>query len=456
MRARGFWVGLLLGAVWLGLPGTRADTIFFRDGTSIDCLVSEEKKKFTDEEYQDPNFIEIEVYGGYVGFWDRGQVERIEKNDKYVPPTDETEAFMRDLIQKNQLILPSAMVEGGLVLPTEVEKPMAGQVTQVKNWAFLSETGLEQKMRLQSGREFRAKQTLSTARNSRLKFAIGRPIAGGLGGGTTLQVQRLNHAEHLSMYELQFQLEQGQLWLEVTRSVLAGGVVEKVKIQLNDCDFVMEEGLLHCQVQRGQQLRLTLAQGTDINVRVKGNPVTTQLAPGQALLVPLEGEKRLSVVEADPAIVETWTTWDRWEPVEIAIPVEAVPGEPLSAPILGELSAFAEGRGRVESVLAAELLTDTLPTIMDKYRSALDRYKEQNGQYPNPAEGLQILHQAGSEGAQNDLYGVRGLPLEDPWGSPIAYDLVEVRIQDATDVLVSVRSLGPNRVDEQGLGDDIQ
>jgi hypothetical protein len=363
---------------------------------------------------------------------------------------------MRELIQKNQLILPAAMMEGGFVLPGQVEKPMSGKVIQVKNWGFLNESGLAQKMRIEQGREFKANQTVSTARNSRLKFSVGALVTGGLGGGTTLQVQRLNHAEHLSTYELQLLLEQGQLWIKINRTVLSGGVLEKVKLQLNDCDLAADEGLLHCQVLPGQQLQLSLFEGKGIKVLVKGNPAAAQLEPGKTLMVPLQGEKVLTMEEADPAAAAAWAAWDSWQADEIVVPVKAIPGEPLSAPILGELSAFAEGRGRLESGLTADLATDALPTIIAKYRVALERYKEKNGQYPDPAEGLGILHQTSPQGEDEDPYAVRGLPLKDPWGSPITYDLLKAQVEEATAAYVSIRSFGPNRVDEKGLGDDIQ
>jgi len=441
---------LMMGA--LGLQYPWADTIFFKDGTSIDCLYNEEKKKFKEEEYQDPNFIEIEIFGGYVGFWDRGQVERIEKNDNYVPPTDETQAFMRELIQKNQLILPTAMVEGGFVLPGELEKPIAGRVTQSKNWAFVHERGLTQKMRLQEGREFRADQMISTARNSRLKFSIGPIVTGGLGGGTTLQIVRLNHAEHVSSYELGFQLEQGQLWLEIRRRVLEGGVLEKISLQINDCRFVANEGLFHFQVLPEQQLRITQLAGTEVRVSVKGNPAEAQLEPGKAIRVPLQGEKVITEEAADKRLANTWATWDAWQPEEISVPITVTPGEPESAPLMRELSAFAEGPTARESALMVELLTDPLPTILKKYRAALEIYKEKNGDYPDPAEGLGVLHQDGDK----DPYGVRNLPLEDPWGRPLAYDIMQMQLGKEPVQIVSVRSFGPNGVDEKGLGDDIQ
>ena len=47
MKRRGLSIGILLWVAWAGLPCAWADTIYFKDGTAIDCFVSEEKKKFT-------------------------------------------------------------------------------------------------------------------------------------------------------------------------------------------------------------------------------------------------------------------------------------------------------------------------------------------------------------------------------------------------------------------------
>jgi len=450
------WIitGLALGIGIAGLGAGWADTIFFKDGTSIDCIVHEEKQIWKDIE--DSNFIEIEVFGGYVGFWDDGQVERIEKNDKYVPPESDTQAYIRKLIEENRLILPSAIVEGGMMLPNQVEKPIQGKIVKVSNFAFVQDVGMVQAVQLEAGLDFRNNQVLSTARNSRLRFSMNDVVQGGLTGGSQLRIDRLNHAEHLSMYQLEMQLEKGDLWLDIRPGVLAGGIQERVDLDIGDCHAVLNQSLLHFRSVPGEQFRLTVLEGKATDVRVRGTPSGALVEPGQTLVIALGTQKTLTKAPADESLKATWEGWDFWQPKQVVISAQSMPAPPISASMLGELSAFREGLSGRESGLALDPLTDSLPIIIKKYRGALDRYKEANGAYPDPqGGGLSVLHRVGASSEDADPYGVRQLPLDDPWGWPIVYELIQPG-GESQPLFVSVRSIGPNGTDEKGFGDDIQ
>jgi len=444
------WKAILAGAMLLGgMPlMAPADTIYFKDGQSIDCVVHEEKKIWKDIE--DPNFYEIEIASGYIGFWDEGQVDRIEKNDNFVRQDSETQAMMRELIKENRLILPSAMIEGGLMLPEEMSKPVTGRILEVKNYAFSQPKGLDQKLRLERDQEFRVNQTISTARNSRLKFAVGSSIVCGLLGGSAIDVAKLGRAEHLSTDEAEFDVTQGQMYIAVNPREIGGGVKDRIQMRLSDCTFRPEQCLLHVEVTADQQFRLTLLEGDTLNVRVRGTPSGGQIQAGETLIVPLAGEKLLTSEPAREGLLQTWQDWDQWKPETIAIEPQLMPGLPESAPMLGEHSALSGDFGGQQIAGGADLVTESLPAVLKKYREALDLYKEKNGNYPDPSEGLKALR-AGSE----DPYRVLGLPLTDPWGRELLYDLIEIQNQPVP-VIVSVRSAGPNGLDEKGLGDDVQ
>lgn len=44
----------------------------------------------------------------------------------------------------------------------------------------------------------------------------------------------------------------------------------------------------------------------------------------------------------------------------------------------------------------------------------------------------------------------------DPWGTAFSYTVVSKRRAGATDYEVTIRSFGPNRIDDQGASDDLQ
>jgi hypothetical protein len=435
--------------ILFGCLGAWSDTIYFKDGTTLDCIVNEEKKVWKD--IDDPNFYEIEVYGGYVGFWDEGQVERIEKNDNYTPPTGDTLQYMKELIEENRLILPTQIMESGTLFTGEVEKPIAGEILQAQNFAYIEDTGLENKLPISADQQFRSDQMLSTAPNSRLKFEIGPMLTGGLAGQSTLSVKRLNHADHLLTYEISLALEQGQMWVQVRPYQIGEGVSEKLTLQLRDARATITDALLHCElVPEAEQFRISLLRGEPLNFRVQETPSTTELRQGQALIIPTEGEKILEVEDATPSLVQVWDQWDSWQPVQVDIPSELLIEEPLPAPLAEELSAFTGGITGRGVTLGFDPATTPLPIILRQYREALERFKERNGEYPAPEDWVEQLR-------EQEPIQLRNLPEVDPWGNPFILEMVAAppRVEDVSQVVV-IRSIGPNSVDEKGLGDDIQ
>ena len=444
-------ITLFLGvAIWIG-GFSAADTLFFKDGQTIDCIVHDEKKIWKDIE--DPNFYEIEISSGFVGFWDEGQIDRIEKNDNFVRPSDETQAMMRKLIEEKRLILPQAMVEGNVLFPTDMGKSFSGQVTQLKNYGFLKTGGLTEKLQIKEGQEFRTDQILSTAANSRLKFSVGPSLSGGLLGASELSIIRLNKIEHISTDEMDFSLNKGKMFLSVHPFEIGTGVKERLKIQINDCEIRPEDSLIYIDISPEEQFRLTLIRGEALSVRVKGTPSGAQILAGETLLVPLRGEKKLDKENAPEDLEPLWVGWDDWSPKQFQTQTQIMTSKPQSAPMLGELSAVSGNFGNQNTLLGAPLITDSLPAILKRYREALERYKAIKGNYPDPAqEGLKVLLTEIEKEGSIDL---EKLPLIDPWGYPLVYELIDSKIEEKP-VYASIRSVGPNGMDEKGLGDDVQ
>ena len=84
-------------------------------------------------------------------------------------------------------------------------------------------------------------------------------------------------------------------------------------------------------------------------------------------------------------------------------------------------------------------LEDRVSSDLQLLTSVLEQYYEENGRYPTASEGLGILKSRGY--VQSSRFDI------DPWGSELVYK--------SEDGMTRLYSLGQNRVDEGGGGDDI-
>jgi general secretion pathway protein G len=71
--------------------------------------------------------------------------------------------------------------------------------------------------------------------------------------------------------------------------------------------------------------------------------------------------------------------------------------------------------------------------------AALEAFKEENGRYPTMEEGLQASTRE------------KDAAILDPWGSPYIYLIPSLDKNKS----YSLYSIGPNKTDEKGRGDDI-
>lgn len=80
--------------------------------------------------------------------------------------------------------------------------------------------------------------------------------------------------------------------------------------------------------------------------------------------------------------------------------------------------------------------------MVNQFRSvsdALELYRQDNGNYPTSEEGTTVLYTEG-------YAGTKYISL-DSWGTPLVYEVV--------DGVPHVYSIGANKRDENGFGDDI-
>jgi len=75
---------------------------------------------------------------------------------------------------------------------------------------------------------------------------------------------------------------------------------------------------------------------------------------------------------------------------------------------------------------------------LDYFEFCLEEFKKESGRYPTMEEGLQLLTKEKRE-------------ILDPWGSPYIYTVPSLD----KDKFFSLYSVGPNKIDEKGSGDDI-
>ena len=80
-------------------------------------------------------------------------------------------------------------------------------------------------------------------------------------------------------------------------------------------------------------------------------------------------------------------------------------------------------------------------------KTALERYKEDHGQFPTEGQGLLVLIKKDPKGRyfRNDKF------LLDPWSNPIQYK----NDKSSSDEKIILYSFGQNGIDENMMGDDI-
>jgi len=82
---------------------------------------------------------------------------------------------------------------------------------------------------------------------------------------------------------------------------------------------------------------------------------------------------------------------------------------------------------------------DAMRSQLSSLTDALRLYKDEYGAYPSTSEGLEILY-------EKEYFGRRNYWI-DPWGSKLVYEV--------SDGVLTLYSIGKNKIDERGEGDDI-
>ena len=96
--------------------------------------------------------------------------------------------------------------------------------------------------------------------------------------------------------------------------------------------------------------------------------------------------------------------------------------------------------------------TLSLGEILAAYKAAMENYKYDTGKYPDPKQGLEALFTPFNVNGWRGPYLDPGIPRKDLWGEEFVYTLYSEKNKQIPDI----RSKGPNKKDDRGLGDDVR
>ncbi len=126
--------------------------------------------------------------------------------------------------------------------------------------------------------------------------------------------------------------------------------------------------------------------------------------------------------------------------------------------VVGIIAALATITVVVMWPAREEANLDLAKIKIEKIMASLERYANKMS-YPSTEDGLNALIEAPSDSDVSDKWAGPYLSsgdLKDPWGSDMIYRLDSVELGNKTRQVPHVYSVGPNKTDDNGEGDDIK
>jgi hypothetical protein len=421
-----------------------ADTVVLNDGFSFLCEMHIEDASRTFD--HDPaQWLEFE-YGTWTLAIPRSMVASATEDDLYERPEKGTER---------------EIVEAIIQRIREREEPGTGgeqiaalgaRVTYLRNFAESSSAGQRQALPVEEGDVLPEGSKLEVKRNSRAEVEIGERTRVGIRAGTVVQLKEMKHLVQgaQTRWKVGLGLPVGGIWVEV-----AGlGPGEEVEMNLAGCQFsVASDCLLSVTSALGTEYVFGFWRGPQ-ELRVKATEQAElwgfSVRPGYMVVF---GGRDSSATERrlKAGREKEWEQWREFKPVTFSLQPRLVVPPLKSMPSKGVLYSLRKTRV-TESVAIRGEITSNLLEDLEAYREALPSFHAAVGRYPTADEGLDALREdPGAEGWNGPYVGAEVQAL-DPWDQPYRYRL----LGSGGEVTPVVYSTGQNRIDEYGLGDDIQ
>lgn len=442
-------LAIAFGLAAASILSTAADVVFLKDGGRLRCEV------ISPDEAADPNneFIQIRVNRTTV-WLKRDAIDKIEETADDPQPT----ATDRELIER--------LKEIGYILEQDDSQPAIESadaeersevrllVKRTQGWAYLSDTRLAEtatrREPLNEGMEVPVERMVMVSGNSRATLEIEGMGAIGLYPGTQIRFDELFWDPSVQNYRINLRLEHGGAWFDIGENEKNW---RRVIININTVQTIVQTGVLLAEAGSSSgAVNVSYLEGAG-EIRFWRSRDPYLLSPGQALSVSPQFNK-LAIQE--PAgldeKLQTIRNWSGWTPEPLALNFDRALPPLQTFPPFPALPALHPYEIPIDLSVVFPPITMSMGELLEAYNTAIERYKFDTGRYPPEELGLDALERP------HDIAGWKGpyLPLEFPrkdmWGSPFVYDF----FKDGNNEYVSVRSIGPNRHDDKGLGDDIR
>ncbi|MEW6237949.1 MAG: type II secretion system protein GspG [Candidatus Omnitrophota bacterium] len=448
--------------IWFGLaflstagfsPIAAGDIITLKDGASLRCEVIAE----TESPDSGKRFLKIRVLNSMV--WvAREDVIRIEKTADRGTAGSDLQSLLQRMIQEGK-ILPDLQKQLDFVIPSQpsqVDVPI--QAKKIMGWAYFYENygAIEEKKRaqLKEGGIIPRGSILIVSPNSRVTLAIGEVGEIGLEARTRIRFDDLKLEQSIQSYTVSLRLLQGKAWFRIGTKGSALANWKRVLLTIDAVKTVIQEGTLYAETAgKLGAVNITYLDGKKTLNFQRGADGPYSVAVGDKLEVsPGSNTVPVSVSANREALMAEVKEWSNWSPEPLAVDLDYIVPPLKTYPPFTAIPALYLPRIPIDSSMMLPPETRRLGEILDEYRKALERRKYDTGKYPSQEQGLKALTESFNTPGWRGPYISPELPRRDLWGSEFVYDLYTEKGRQYPDV----RSLGANRIDDRGLGDDIR
>lgn len=415
-----------------------ADVIVLQDGSRLRCEV-------LDSGDSPEGYLRIRVQTSVL-LLREDLVDRIDRNDDTTPQDPQ---LMQRLLDEGAALSTTTTPAAVAAPPDE---PLV--VKSVRGWAYLSSAARETESlaALNPGDPVPVGRLLKVSANSRLTLEIAEMGEIGLMGGAELRFEEIEWDQSTQFYSINIRLQHGGLWTSVGQDP---DTWRRVRLSINSVDAVLQNARLYAQMgDRVGAVSIIYLDGPERQKFWGGSGQgPTDVLIGQ-MVESSPNSSRLTVRQAPgtDTFLQVMDSWADWQPEPLPVSLDAVIPPLMRYPVFGKLPALYPYRIPIDRTIAFPPETRSLGEIIEIYRKAIQEYRIDTGRFPDEDLGVSALLKKHDVGGWSGPYVDETLPLRDTWGSPFVYEL----ITDDGETYASVRSMGPNRKDDLGLGDDVR
>lgn len=418
---------------------TSADVITLKDGGRLRCEVLEDD--------EDSDFVRIRIGGGSI-LLRRDIVSRIEYAPEDRPTaTPQDQDLLQRLIDAGDAITGADGDAPPQTTGNDDSEPLI--VKSIRGWAYSGPAG--RRVLLQEGDAIPRNQVIQVSPNSRVTLEIRDTGLVGLTGGAEIRFDRIHWERTVQSYSIDARLLHGTAWFKIGTDEESW---QRVVLTINAVNSIFQNATLVARAgQRSGEAYITYLEGQPRQSfrRQTDGPYTINI--GQTIHAN-PGSNTLGIFDLSetPELMQTVRDWDDWSPEPLLVELKSVLPPLDKFSLFGVLPALHPHYIPIDDAITYPVEDRSLGEILKAYKDAISRYRADTGRYPSQEAGLDALERPMGVAGWRGPYIDARLPRKDPWGSNFVYELFD----DDGQTVVSVRSLGPNRMDEHGLGDDIR